>query len=239
MATLLELRDRCKQESDNVGQSFISDAEWTTNINASYQELYGLVTTAFGNDYFVQTPSTGATFTTNGTAEHYALPADFFKLLAVDLQVSSPNYWVALKPFTMSERNSFGLLGTMIPMAGQTVRILYVPRCATLVNNADPVDGVNGWEEYIVADVCIKALAKEESDVSVFMARKGALLERLQGEATNRDAGSPATVSDVQGRRARAMRYRLYGNYLWLRGNGMPGWGPWGDWPSDADYGSW
>lgn len=240
MATLLELRDRCKQESDNVGQSFIADAEWNAYINASYQELYGLITTAFGNDYFVQTPATGFLITTNGTAEHYPLPADFFKLLAVDLQVGAPNYWVTMKPFMMSERNSFGLLGTMIPMAGQTVRILYVPRAVTLVNNADAVDGVNGWEEYIVADACIKALAKEESDVTVFMARKGALLERLNGEITNRDAGSPATVSDVQGRRARAMRYRLNGNYLWLRGNGMPGWGPYGDWPFDADFGgSW
>jgi len=36
MTTLLQLRDRCKQESDNVNSSFITDAEWTTYINASY-----------------------------------------------------------------------------------------------------------------------------------------------------------------------------------------------------------
>lgn len=240
MATLLELRDRCKSESDNVGQSFVSDAEWNAFINASYQELYGLVVTNFGNDYFVQTPATGFTFVTTGTAEHFPLPADFFKLLAVDLQVSAPGYWVALKPFMMSERNSFGLLGPTAPMAGQTIRILYVPRATVLVNNGDVMDGVNGWEEYVVCDACIKAMAKEESDPSVFMARKGALLERLNGEITNRDAAAPAVVADVQGRRSRGMRYRLNGNYLWLRGNGMPGWGPWGDWPAESEaWGGW
>lgn len=238
MTTLLQLRDRCKQESDNVNSSFISDPEWNNLINASYQELYGLITSAFGNDYFVQTPASGYTFQTDGINDHFALPADFYKLLAVDIQLLSPNYWVALKPFMMSERNDFGYLGTMIPMAGQTLRLLYVPRAITLSADTDAIDGVNGWEEYVVVDAAIKALVKEESDVTAFAARKAGLLERLQGEITNRDAGSPATVSDVSRRRGRSMRYRLNGNQLWLRGNGMPAWGPDGA-GNDAGDGGW
>jgi hypothetical protein len=233
--TLLQLRDRAKQESDNVGQSFVADTEWNGYIAASYQELYGLIVTAFGNDYFTQTPASGFTITTDGVNEMFALPADLFKLLAVDIQVTAPNYWVALKPFQMAERNTFGFLGSMIPMAGQTIRLLYVPRATVLTADVDVIDGVNGWEEYVVVDAVIKALTKEESDVSVFGQRKAALLERLQGEITNRDAGSPACVADVQRRRGRSMRYRLNGNQLWLRGSGMPAWGPdgagndWGD----------
>ena len=239
MPTLLQLRDRAKQESDNVGQGFITDTEWNNYLAASYQELYGLVVTAFGNDYFVQAPAAGYTFTTDGINEHFALPAEFFKLLAVDIQLSAPNYWVALKPFQMSERNDFGYLGTMIPMAGQTLRLLYVPRATVLTADVDVVDGVNGWEEYIVVDACIKALAKEESDTSSFVARKAALLERLNGEITNRDAGSPACVADVQRRRGRSMRYRLNGNQIWLRGNGMPAWGPDGAGNDFGDGGYW
>ena len=239
MPTLLQLRDRAKQESDNVGQGVITDTEWNNYLAASYQELYGLVVTAFGNDYFVQAPAAGYTFTTDGINEHFALPAEFFKLLAVDIQLSAPNYWVALKPFQMSERNDFGYLGTMIPMAGQTLRLLYVPRATVLTADVDVVDGVNGWEEYIVVDACIKALAKEESDTSSFVARKAALLERLNGEITNRDAGSPACVADVQRRRGRSMRYRLNGNQIWLRGNGMPAWGPDGAGNDFGDGGYW
>lgn len=239
MPTLLQLRDRAKQESDNVGQGFITDTEWNGYLAASYQELYGLIVTAFGNDYFVQAPAAGYTFTTDGVNEHFALPAEFFKLLAVDIQLSAPNYWVGLRPFQMSERNDFGYLGTMIPMAGQTLRLLYVPRATVLAADADIVDGVNGWEEYIVVDACIKALAKEESDTSSFVARKAALLERLNGEITNRDAGSPACVADVQRRRGRSMRYRLNGNQIWLRGNGMPAWGPDGAGNDFGDGGYW
>ena len=68
MTTLLQLRTLCKYESDNVGASFISDAEWTYYINASYQELYGKIVQSFGNDYFVQAPATGYTFTKIGRA---------------------------------------------------------------------------------------------------------------------------------------------------------------------------
>jgi len=238
--TLLQLRDRAKQESDNVGQSFVTDAEWTTYINDAYGELYGLIVQHFGNDYFTQSPSTGYTFTTNGTSQFFALPADFFKLLGVDLQVSSPNIWVTLRPFAFSERNRLSVTNSLVPMAGQTIRVFYVPRPATLASDSDSIDGVNGWEELIVIDSCIKALAKEESDVSVFLARKAAFMARLDSEIENRDAGSPATIADVLGKRARAMQYRLNGNSLWLIGNGMPGYGPWGDWGNDGEYvGSW
>lgn len=238
MTTLLQLRDRCKQESDNVNSSFITDAEWTTYINASYQELYGLITTAFGNDYFTQTPAGGYTLVTTGTTQFYALPADFFKMLGVDVQISAPDFWVTLKPFNMSERNRLGIANTQIPAAGQTIRLLYVPRMTALVADVDSMDGVNGWEEYIVIDAAMKALAKEESDVSVLMARKQAILDRLNSEVEARDAGMPGTVSDVLGRSARAMRYRINGPNLWLIGNGVAGWsgfgGDWDDGPGGA-----
>ena len=234
--TLLQLRTLCKFESDNVGQSFITDPEWLVYINSSYQELYGNIVEHFGNDYFTQTPATGFSVVTDGINQFFALPPDIFKLLGVDLQVSAPNYWVSLKPFQFAERNRLSIMNNLIPMAGQTVRLLYVPRATLLVVDADTIDGVNGWEEFIVVDACIKALAKEESDVSVFAMRREKLEQRLASEIENRDAGSPARVADVLGRRARAMQYRLNGNNLWLIGNGMPGYGAAGDW-GDAYYG--
>ncbi len=61
------------------------------------------------------------------------------------------------------------------------------------------LDGVSGWEEYVVVDAAIKAMAKEESDPSVLMAQKQGLLQRIESAAENRDAGSPARVSDSRG----------------------------------------
>ena len=59
-------------------------------------------------------------------------------------------------------------------------------------------DGIGGWLEYVITDVAIKMLQKEESDVSVLMAQKQALIKRIQEMATNRDAGAPSTVRDTQ-----------------------------------------
>lgn len=235
--TLLQLRTRCKQESDSVGQSFVSDAEWNSYIVASYQELYGLIVQAYGDDYYVQSPSTGFLITTTGLTNFFALPTDFFKLLGVDLQVTQGN-WVTLKPFMFSERNQFTLNNNSFPMAGQTVRVFYVPLPTLPAVDADTIDGVNGWEEYIVIDAAMKAMAKEESDVSVLMARKGAIIDRLNAETENRDAGSPQRVANVWGRGSRGMMYRLNGNSLWLIGNGQPALGPFGDW-SDEQVGWW
>ncbi len=242
MTTLLQLRDRAKQESDSVGQSAVTDPEWTQYINDSYGELYSLLAQSFGADYFVATP---VTISTDGINQLFALAADFFKLLGVEVQVSSPQQWVSLKPFAFAERNSISLFNSAIPAAGQSVRYWYIPRFTPLV--ADPdlvVDAISmqGWAEYIVVDACIKALAKEESDVSVFVARKQALVARLESEVSNRDAGNPARIVNVMGRRAQSMQYRLNGANLWLVGGATPGWyyggGDWQDEGFDG-YGGW
>ncbi len=232
--TLAQLRTLAKQESDNVGQSFVSDAEWNSYIQRSYNELYGLIVEAYGDDYFAQTPSAGYTFTTDGVNERFALPAAFFKLRAVDVQVQGSTQWVGLKPFTLAERNRFSGNTTSVPQAGQTLRLLYTPLPTLPTVDADTIDGVNGWEEYIIADACIKALRKEEADITSFLAAKQALKTRLEAEAENRDSGLPHRISDTLFKGAGGMMYRLDGGNLWLIGGAMPGWAPFGDGAGDG-----
>jgi hypothetical protein len=61
-------------------------------------------------------------------------------------------------------------------------------------------DDLNQWQDYIVVDAAIKCLQKEESDVSVLAATKMALINRINNAASNRDAGTPETVSAVRNR---------------------------------------
>lgn len=238
VTTLKTVRDAARSQCDMVGSTFVTDAEFNSFIQDGYQELYGLVVQKFGNDYFTQTPASGYTFTTDGVNQFFALPDGsgaspaFFKLLGVDLQFNG-SQWVALKEFAFADRNRLQLVNSSIPMAGQTLRLFYVPRLTLPTADGSTMDGVNGWEAYIVAHACIKALTKEESDAAPFVQQKRELLERIESEAENRDAGSPATVADVTRRRALGMRYRLNGNQIWLIGNGQPGWEPFGDW---GDY---
>lgn len=218
VTTLLAIRTTVRQRCDMVNSQFITDAEFNGYINASYYELYDLLVQKYGDNYFVASPFA---ITTDGVATQYALPADFYKLLGVDLKLTaSPASFVTLQPFNFKERNRFGapnvqtVYGTTnlryrlngnslwlqpLPSGGQSLQVWYVPRLVALVADADTVDGVSGWEEYIVADVCIKAMVKEESDPSGFAAQKAALAQRIEAAAENRDAGSPATVVDSRG----------------------------------------
>lgn len=211
MTTLDAIRTAAKQRADMVNSAFVTDAEWLTYINASYFALYGLLTEKFGDDYHAAI----AEATTDGASERIELADDFFKLRGVDLKVDADR-WVPLKPFTFAERSRFPL----IPEAGLTLRIHYVPRLPPLVNGTDVVDGVNGWEDYIVVDAARKALVKEESDASELNAELLRVTARIEHEAANRDAGMPARVSDVYAAAyvpGANLRYRVNGADLWIR----------------------
>lgn len=216
--TLGTVRDTVRQRADMVGSQFVTDAELNGYIQASYFELYDLLVTAYGENYYQS--AAPYSFQTDGTNERFALPSDFYKALGVEVVVGqAPQGCVTMQPFTFAERNQYALPGFPVvygilvpkyriagntlwlvprpPPANLTIRVDYVPRPSSLTSDSDIIDGVSGWEDYVVVDAAIKALEKEESDVSVFMAQKQALLKRIQAAAENRDAGSPATVADV------------------------------------------
>lgn len=215
VTTLLAIRTAVRQRADMVGSTFITDAEFNAWINSSYQELYDVLVQKYGDTYFATTQA----ITTDGTNDSFALAVDFFKLLGVDLRITTaPTGYVTLRKFEFIDRNLLSapmvapvygvsnlryrvsgnnLLLRPLPSSGQVLRVWYVPRLAALANDADTVDGVSGWEEYIIADCVIKALSKEESDCSVPMAQKTALLARITDAAADRDVGQAPTVSDV------------------------------------------
>lgn len=215
--SLGQLRLTAQQRADRVGSPFVTVPEWNTYINQSYFELYDMLVQAYGNEYFVAAPYQ---FTTDGSVG-YDLPSDFYKLLGVDLNVNSANNaWVTITKFNFIDRNRYvypqnnvnalgvpglryRMLGSQIsfipqPSSGQVLQLWYIPRMSQLLQDTDMCDGVSGWTEYIIVDAAIKALQKEESDVSVLMAQKQALIDRIQAAAENRDAGEPDTISDTR-----------------------------------------
>jgi hypothetical protein len=228
--TLTQLIAAVRQRADFVNSQFVTDTELTSYINQSYFELYDLIVQCYGNNYYVQIPYT---FVTDGVNQFFNLPADFYKLLGVDLSLSNglnQDSWVTIRPFNFSDRNRFAVPNfqsfygvtnmryrlnenqiwlTPIPSANQTMRIWYIPELITLVAPTDTLDQISGWGEYVIVDACIKALAKEESDTSVFVNQKLALIERIEAAAENRDAGSPTVVADNQ-----------WGDLWWPSGSG-------------------
>lgn len=108
-------------------------------------------------------------------------------------------------------------IGTIIANTSFVVSVAPAASGATTLarcwSESTTIDGVSGWEEYIIIDAAMKAMGKEESDVSLLAQQKLAMIKRLQDMANNRDAGNPATVADTQS-----------SDYHWNSGTGN-GWG--------------
>lgn len=208
----------CRQRTNKEKSGFYTSQEMTSMVSQSYKSLYDKIVTAYGDDYYVATPYS---YTTGQNQQLYPLPPNFYKLLLLEVALNpqDPNSYVTVKQFMFRQKNLFNypnqytmygitniryrLNGNNIMIVpqtqgGQTLRIWFAPRPSQLINQTDLVDGISGWEEYIVADVCIKMLAKEESDVSVYVRQLEVMDKRLDEMAKNRNIGEPQTVTDTK-----------------------------------------
>lgn len=149
-----------------------------------------------------------------------AAPA--YKLLGLDLGLNtSNNGWVTVDKYNFIDRNryfypnsastiygvfncQYRWLGNNLelipyPSSNQPFRIQYIPRLPVLLQPQDiTTTSISGWLEYVITDVAIKILQKEESDVTILGMQKQALIGRIQSSASNRDAGRPDTISDTR-----------------------------------------
>lgn len=232
--SLGELRLRAQQAADRENSQFLTLPEWNYNINQSAKELYDILITVY-EDYYVASRLSITTDGTSSqydlpNGQNYSGASALYKLYGVDCGLdSSENAWVTLKKYNFIDRNRFvypqaaglilgfanmqyRLVGSTIkfmpiPSGSQTIGLWYFPRRPWMLRDTDVLDGVNGWEEYVILDAACKALRKEESATSELMAAKIAMKKRIEESAVNRDAGQPETISDV-----RRMNNSGYGN---------------------------
>ena len=206
--TLAVLKTRARQRADMEDSEFISDSELLSYINSSYAELYDLLVASY-EDYHVGNP---VEFTIS-SGNTYTLPSDFYKLRAIDYKVDGSNY-AAMRRFVFADRNSnersrtvdtemkYRIVGNKIYIepssnANGDYRIWYTPSITLLSTDSDTIDGINGWEEYVVVDAAIKMLNKEESDTRHLDMEKQSLMQRIEKMSQNRDDAAPDTITDM------------------------------------------
>lgn len=217
--TLGSLITSVRQEAEMVGDQFVTDLEVTSYLNSELAELYGLMLQAYGTDYFVSSQMVAVVANT----DTYALAADFLKLIHVRQALGGvPTQYLRCRRMNRAEADSYSGLASVwgavpgfrgagpayylegntivfvpMPSASATIQIKYTPRAQVL---SDPLldtwDGYNGWEEYAIVGAAIRCKDKEEDDVSVLMARKQSLKERIESEASARNDSEPARIVD-------------------------------------------
>lgn len=196
-----------------ANSQFVSDSELNSFINSSANELWDLLVSTV-DDYGL----TSTNLSIVAGTDTYSLPAAFYKLRGVDVVVDASGNAVTLKPFNFAERNNFAFTPTWnlvglaylryhiqgnslrfipIPNTVQTVRVWYIPVLTQMSADSDTLDGVNGFEEYVVVDAARKMRIKEESDTSALDMEKAALKQRIEAMAASRDQGSCEKIADV------------------------------------------
>lgn len=169
-------------------------------------------------------------------------PKPLYKINGVDVGLSNNNNaWFTLQKFNWNDRNNFvypqlnsTILGVFnmsyrlmgnniefipVPSANQFVRLWYIPRMQQPLSDNDILDGISGWTEYVIIDAAIKAMQKEESDVTTLAVQKAAIIQRIEDASANRDAGSADTITNN-----RSIGSRYGGGWGPQGGGGFAGW---------------
>jgi hypothetical protein len=209
LVTFKTIKDRIR-ELGELRTSFVSDSSLDTEVNQSRLELYDKLISAGANDYFYETQLVNVVADTNS----YALSTNFYKALSVEVKNSEGQY-LPLFPYSWEEYGSnestscrtetgYRFKGNYIyfaptPSWTETngIAIRYAPVPDALVNPTDTVDGVNGWEDYIVYDVIIKFCAKDERDARDFKELFGKIDARIEKMKKNRDRKNSSYIRDV------------------------------------------
>lgn len=207
--TWAELRTRIRQKTNKEKSQFVTDSEIDSLIEESYSVMYNkLVST--NENYFISSTTVSLVANTHT----YALPSDFFKLKGVDISRNGVLYQLGLLPW--ENRNKYQSLSATFtsipteymfynnslrfvptPNSGYTATIYYIPAPPRYISDATTIDGVAGFEKYIVnyCAACIRD--KEEKDSSIFMNKAALALQEMAAAISPRDFENAITINDV------------------------------------------
>jgi hypothetical protein len=223
--TLQNLIDDARGLTDNTAGGsldWLTDGLLTTWANQAITDLRDRIIMEFGDDYFA---TNSAPLTTASGVAAYSLPADFYKLLGVDVSFDAVNNanpdnmkWLTCMRFEFAERNRWqtqlvniwsiyalphyrlngsNLLFLPVSDGAHAYRVWYVPTITRLVATSDTFDFIHGWDEFVTLSMAVKVKLKDEIDVTAEMATKTSVLERIMGAIRMRDIGAPARVQDT------------------------------------------
>lgn len=220
-ATLKEIKDRV-YELGELRPVYVSEIALREEINQSLADLCAQIVQTDQGYY----EKTDVVTVVSGT-DSYALPADYFKTLGVDVLQGDGSTYVNLRKYNYADRNMFstgdgvertnyrirGNFLSLIPTPSWdgTVRHLYAPTAPKLVGDGDTFDGIAGMEDFVVYDCLCKFIGgKEESDASVWMDLRERARQRVLSALKHRDRAEPDRIRDVDQEEARVWPRRGY-----------------------------
>lgn len=195
---------RIREMSDMENTQFVTDNEIIRRVNQSYRRLYNEIVSTF-QDYFTTTD----TITTVASTAEYDLPDDFYKLVGVDyldgdrpyslkrLEYSQRNtrLWPTTRPYAyVLRQETITIYPT--PSSSDTLTVSYIPVPDDLAAGGS-FNAFNGWDQYIVEQVSIQLLAKEESSTTELREQFALTRADIMSYFQSKDAGEAIKMRDI------------------------------------------
>ncbi len=204
--TLEAIRDIVRFRGSFENSAKFTDPRLDVEINAAYAELYELM--ADSNEGFFDTDATTVTVAAQAYVD---LPADFWRLRAVDVLVSGR--YRELVQVGIDDRNKYqsttgcpeayrtaagGARGRLVlyppPAAVETLRITYTPTVTPLEADDDEIEAYNDWSDYVVAGTLLRLYQREERPLGEIQQELGRITARIIKATGQRRAAEPELI---------------------------------------------
>ena len=221
--TLSQLRTDARlyaDQRDGGGSQYINDTELNRLINLKLAELYDLLVSARGHEYYLSEDTVSTLSDDLGTstkAGRYTLPSDFYQLSSVTLEWGADDNELMAPVNSVSQRTSYtnwnqwhswapkgyrlraGVIEIIPkPTSAVTARLQYIPAFQDLSGDSATFDGVNGWEKLVALGVAIEMRTIRKDPSGDLERRYQEQYSRVQDMAADRDAENASEVRDVQ-----------------------------------------
>lgn len=223
---LLSFKNQALQRASFENASLVFNVEeLTAMVNNSIAYLYETIVSTDEQYRLKSQPYTTLVSNVANNPDLYALPADFYELRGVDININgvvvdarrfmfservlyqSPSVWTEGSPIAYDIWDS-NLKLFPVPTGQYAITLWYTPAPGQLYDDYDTFDCVAGWEEFITLDVASKMLQKSGEAHPVILQARAEQLERVKAMARHRDAGQGARVNRTRYYRESSMRWR-------------------------------
>lgn len=191
----------------------ITDAQLTQWINASMKAFTDLISRYDPSYYLTESDIS----VVSGTRQ-YSLPSDFYKVIGVAVSdETNPDGYAVMERCEWDERWDYNfsyfndkaatryyIRGDYIwfqptPNWEDTVKLSYLPIQTELSAPSDTYKMQNGWEEWLINDVCCKICGylKDGDRVQYFMGERAQVEERIT-RFSKRDKAKPMKITNVR-----------------------------------------
>lgn len=212
-----ELIIRIRQLTNTTRNMAVSDEEILSYIDHNYPRTWALLASIAPPD----SPIIGsATFNTVAGTKAYDLTSasivpsqDFWKVRVVYVNEGNGE----LRP--LAPINEFNVQAYRAPQGVYPIQLEYIKNCPEVTTYNQQIDGINGWEEHLVALCCQDVKMKLEEDPSPYIKKEQQLAAEII-KTGQRDAGYGESIV----RRRHRDPYWLYRNNVdgyRLRGNSL------------------